>query len=254
MLKINRLSVSADSKPILRQVSLTVKPGEIHTLMGPNGSGKTSLAQTLMGHPHYQIDSGSITLNGKSLLSLPPNSRAHLGLFMAFQTPVSIPGISLQNVLKSAYEAIHCSGCQLHPHCPKLSVSEFRHQLQSLAQSINLDPNLLSQPLNANLSGGEKKRVEVLSLLILKPRYLILDELDSGLDVDSLRLLGRTLYHLAHHHRPGILLISHYHRFLDHLKPDTVSVLINGQIMASGGPELALKIDQHGYQPFRQPL
>ena len=251
MLKINRLTVSVDQQPILHQLDLKVKPGQTHALMGPNGSGKSTLAFALMGHPHYQVDSSSqVVLDSVSLLNLSPDERAHEGLYLAFQYPLAIPGVSVQNALKSAYEAIHCTGCSRHEHCPKLSVSDFRRQLTERALSLGIDPVILTRSLNDGFSGGEKKRLEMLTLLTLKPKYAILDETDSGLDIDSLKIIAQAIQSAVKKDHLGVLLITHYRRILDYVKPDKVSVIIKGRIVKSDGPALLDAIESGGYSQF----
>jgi Fe-S cluster assembly ATP-binding protein len=203
-----------------------------------------------MGHPHYQIGPKShVLLNNTSLLRLSPDQRAHEGLFLAFQYPVAIPGVSVQNALKAAYEAIHCQGCTAHTHCPKLSVSQFRQELQATAKKLGISPDLLTRPLNDGFSGGEKKRVEMIALHVLKPKYVILDETDSGLDVDSIKLVARAIDQ-AISEGVGVLLITHYRRILDYLKPDQVSIMIKGRLVQTAGPELIDDIDKFGYSNY----
>lgn len=249
-LTLSHLTVSVAHKTVVNNLNLTLQPGQIHCLMGPNGSGKSSLGFALMGHPHYQVTQGDIILEGKSIRNNTPDERAHLGLFLAFQYPVSIPGVSVQNALKTAYESIHCTGCTLHPHCPKLSVSQFRSQLLNTTLSLGLSPDLLTRPLNDGFSGGEKKRVEMLTLLTLKPKFAILDETDSGLDVDSIKLVAKAIKHAAQKEGIAVLLITHYRRLLEYVVPQVVSVMLHGQIVKSGGPVLLDQIEKSGYQPF----
>jgi Fe-S cluster assembly ATP-binding protein len=251
-LRFKNISVTVEGKQVVDNLNLTVKPGQIHALMGPNGSGKSSLSYAVMGHPHYQMSQDSkIQLNGVSLHSKAPDERAHEGLFLAFQYPLAIPGVSVQNALKAAYEAVHCSGCTSHDHCPKLTVTQFRTQLQATAQSLGIDQSLLTRSLNDGFSGGEKKRVEMISLLTLKPRYAILDETDSGLDVDSIKLVARAINQAVTQDHVGILIITHYRRILDYVKPDTVSIMVKGNLVKSGGPELVDHIEKSGYKSFK---
>lgn len=251
MLDIKNLTVKVDNQTVVDNVSLTLPPGHLHVLMGPNGAGKSSLGQALMGHPHYQLTHKShASLNGTSLLDLSPDQRAHEGLFLAFQYPVAIPGVSVQNALKTAYEAVHCSGCTVHQHCPKLSVTQFRGQLQQTAGSLDINSQLLARPLNDGFSGGEKKRIEMVSLLTLKPKYGILDETDSGLDIDSIKLVAKAIKEAINQDKVGILLITHYRRILDYLKPDQVSVMIKGKRVKTAGPALINQIDKSGYKQF----
>lgn len=253
MLMLDHLTVRVGGKLVVNGVSLTLNPGQVHALMGPNGSGKSSLAHALMGHPQYVVASTSqFSLNDQSLLDLSPDERAHAGLFLAFQHPQALPGVSVQNALKAAYEAIHCSGCTIndHHHCPKLSVTTFRQQLQTTAVTLNINPALLTRSLNDGFSGGEKKRLEMLTLLTLKPKYAILDEIDSGLDIDSLKLVAQAIKLAVKHDQVGMLLITHYRRILDHVKPSRVSVMVNGQLVKTDGPTLLDQIDKNGYRQF----
>lgn len=250
VLSLKKVSVSVDSKTVVRDLDLSVESGQIHCLMGPNGSGKSSLAMALMGHPHYRVTGGDIFLNQTSILNKSPDERAHLGLFLAFQYPLSIPGISVQNTLKAAYEAIHCTGCTLHDHCPKLSVTDFRRQLTESAASLGLPAALLARPLNDGFSGGEKKRLEMLTLLTLKPKFAILDETDSGLDVDSIKLVSKVINTQVRKEKLSVLLITHYRRLLEYVVPHIVSVMIKGQIVKSGGSQLIDQIEQDGYRQF----
>lgn len=251
MLSVKNLTVSVADKIVVNNLTIRVKSGAIHALMGPNGSGKSSLSNALMGHPHYNLGAQSRAyLNKISLLDKSPDERAHLGLFLAFQYPVAIPGVSVQNALKTAYESIHCSDCTTHQHCPKLSVLEFRRRLETTAISLGIDPSFLKRPLNDGFSGGEKKRVEMISLLTLKPQIAILDETDSGLDVDSIKLVAQAINQAVTQDHVGILIITHYRRILEYVKPDTVSVMIKGQLVKSGGSALVEQIEQSGYKSF----
>lgn len=251
MLVIKNFTAAVDNKVVIHTLSLTLKQGTVHALMGPNGAGKSSLAYTLMGHPDYNFNKGgSIKLNNRELINLAAPERAQAGLFLAFQNPIRIEGVSVQNFLKSAYEQLHCAGCKSHDHCPHLSVSEFRQLLTKEAASLNIPPEFLSRSLNDGFSGGEKKRLEILQLLILKPLYAILDETDSGLDIDSLKLVAAGINRAVAKFHTGVLLITHYQRILDYITPGTVSILVNGVIVKSGGPELVAKLEKNGYQSF----
>ncbi|OGV97173.1 Fe-S cluster assembly ATPase SufC [Microgenomates group bacterium RBG_16_45_19] len=250
LLQVRRLAVTVADRSVVGPLDLNLKAGAIHALMGPNGSGKSSLAYALMGHPDYHVTAGTTTLNGDSLLDKSPDERAHLGLFLAFQHPVAIPGVSVQNALKTAYEAIHCTGCHLHDHCPKLSVTEFRQQLQHHAQILAIHPSFMTRALHDGFSGGEKKRLEMLTLLTLKPKIAILDETDSGLDIDALKLVAHAAKLAARQDQVGLLVITHYPRLLQHLRPTQVSVMVKGQIVATDGPKLISRLDQSGYRQF----
>lgn len=254
MLTIKNLSVSVDSKKIINRLSLQIRSGQIHALMGPNGSGKSTLAYALAGHPDYHVNKSSkASLNRKNLLNLAPHQRAQSGLFLAFQQPISISGVSVQNFLKTAYEATLCTQCEKGDHvgdCPRLSVLEFRQLLQKEAKKLDINPNLLTRSLNENFSGGEKKRIEILQMAILKPKYTILDETDSGLDIDSLKIIAQGIHHVIKTHHTGVLLITHYRRILDHLKPHHVHIMLNGQIIKSNGPKLIHQLEKTGYKAF----
>jgi Fe-S cluster assembly ATP-binding protein len=239
MLEINNLSVSVENKAIIRGLDLRLKPGEIHSLMGPNGSGKSTLAYTLAGHPFYQVTSGTASLNGHQLLDMSPNERARLGLFLAFQYPVTIEGISVQNFLKAAHDAIHGK---------KGSVLDFRKALAKRGKSLGIKPELLSRSLNDGFSGGEKKRVEVLQVLTLKPKVAIFDETDSGLDIDSIKLAALGIRQAVKEFNTACLVITHYQRILKYLKPDKVHIMLEGNIVKSGSLDLVTKLEKHGYK------
>ncbi len=214
--------------------------------MGPNGSGKTSLAYGLAGHPDYTTTPQSkLTLDGHDLISLSPSQRAKAGLFLAFQYPVAIPGVSVQNFLKLAFDTLH-PGDKSFP-----SVLAFRKHLQDQAKLLGVKPTLLSRSLNDGFSGGEKKRLELLQLLVLRPKYAILDETDSGLDIDSIKLVAHVITTLVKTHHTGIILITHYQRLLEHLKPDFIHVLLKGRVVKTGGPELVNQLEHGGYQQFK---
>lgn len=240
-LEIKNLKVKAEGKLILEDVSLKVGPGEVHALMGPNGSGKSTLAYVLLGHPGYKVVGGSATFSGKNLLKLSPDKRAELGLFLAFQYPVSVPGVTVANFLRQAYRALE----------PKkgngqMSALEFRQNLAAKARKLGIDEKLLSRSLNDGFSGGEKKRVEILQLLALEPKLAILDETDSGLDIDALKTVAAGINDFADPNR-AILLITHYQRILRFVKPDAVHVMVAGKVVKSGGKELARELEKKGY-------
>jgi Fe-S cluster assembly ATP-binding protein len=237
MLEIHKLHVSSDKKQILNGVSLKIGPGEIHAIMGPNGSGKSSLSLALMGHPRYQIDSGKITLDGKDITGLTPDMRAKLGLFLAMQYPVAVPGVSVSNFLRSSIR--HLKG--------SLNGVEFLKDLKGNMKALRIDESFSSRSINDGFSGGEKKKMEVLQLAMLTPKYAVLDETDSGLDVDALKLVAAGINRVAGP-KTGILLITHYQRILHYVKPDFVHILAGGKIVKSGDHSLAQEIEEKGYQ------
>ncbi len=241
MLIIKNLLVSTQGKEILKGVSLTVKPGEIHALMGPNGAGKTTLAMSLMGHSNfkYQISNIKFQINGQDVSKLKPEERARAGLFVAFQSPIEVTGVSVLAFLRTAYKA-------LHPQ-DNITLSEFKKLVSQALKTVRLNENFMSRYLNDGFSGGEKKRMEVVQLLVLKPKFAVLDEIDSGLDVDSLRVVAKALKNIAKETKMGMLLITHYQRILHYLKPDKVHILLDGKIKASDGIALVKKIEKEGY-------
>lgn len=238
MLKISNLHVSVEGKSILKGVDLVVKPGEVHAIMGPNGSGKSTLAYVLAGHPRYEVASSKLTLDGKDLLEMTPDQRAKAGLFLAFQYPVAVDGVSVEKFLRSASEAIMGK---------KTGALEFRKYLTEEAKKLGVKEELLKRSLNQGFSGGEKKRVEILQLLVLKPKYAILDETDSGLDVDALRSVAKGIM-LNAQRKIGMIVITHYQRILKHIKPDFVHVMKDGKIVESGDKNLAEKVEKKGYK------
>jgi Fe-S cluster assembly ATP-binding protein len=242
MLTVKNLHVSLNDGPtILNGVDLSIKPGEIHAIMGPNGSGKSTLAYALAGHPFYHLDQGQIKLNQQDLSDLTPDQRAQAGLFLAFQYPVTIEGISVQNFLKSAYD-------HLHPQNGFTSVLKFRQHLADITTQLDLDPEILKRSLNDGFSGGEKKRVEVLQMLTLKPKVAIFDETDSGLDIDSIKIAAAGINQAVTDFNTGCIVITHYQRILEYIKPDHVHVMIKGKIARSGGPALVKELEKSGYK------
>lgn len=242
ILTIKNLNVSITGKEILKDVSITVKSGEIHALMGPNGTGKSTLAQTLIGNSRYSIGGGNITINKKDISDLQIYERAREGLFVAFQEPVSVQGLRFINYLRTAYTS-------LHPE-EKLEYKKFVQEVKDLLKYFGLDDSFIDRGLNDGLSGGEKKRMEALQMLILKPKFIVLDEIDSGLDVDALRVVSKAI-RKAKENGAGIIIITHYQRILDYVKPDFVHVLINGQIAESGKGDLAKIIEDRGYEYYK---
>jgi len=234
---------AADEIPILRGVNLTVKSGEIHALMGPNGSGKSTLSYAVAGHPKYRVTSGSITLDGKDVLAMSVDERARAGLFLAMQYPVEVPGVSMSNFLRTAASAVR-------GEAPKL-----RHwvkELKTAMDGLDIDPTFVERSVNEGFSGGEKKRHEILQLAMLKPKIAILDETDSGLDVDALRVVSDGVNRYASETHGGVLVITHYTRILRYIQPQFVHVFVGGRIVESGGPELADELDANGYERFTQ--
>jgi len=243
-LEIKDLHVEVEGKEILKGLNLKVRQGEIHALMGPNGSGKSTLSLAIMGHPKYAITKGDILLDGRSVLEMSPDERAKTGLFLSFQYPSEVPGVSLSDFLRTAYNNIH-NGQDKNKFT---SVLEFRTILQEKMRLMNFDPSFASRYLNEGFSGGEKKRGEILQLSVLKPRMAIMDETDSGLDIDALQVIADGVNRLMVDKTMGTLLITHYERILKYIKPDYVHVLIDGKIVKSGGKELAQELEAKGYK------
>ena len=241
LLEIKDLHVEIEGREILKGVNLVLKEGEIHAIMGPNGSGKSTLAYTIMGHPKYQVTKGDILLNGKSILELKTDERARAGLFLGFQHPQAISGVTLSTLLRTA---LTVRDEQRRPP----NIIKFSRELKGLAQELNMNPELLQRYVNEGFSGGERKKNEVLQMLVLKPIFALLDEPDSGLDVDALRDVSKGINKLYEETNAGILLITHYQRILSYVKPHKVTILKNGLIVKTGGPELAAKIEEEGYE------
>lgn len=252
-LEIRNLHVQIEEQTILQGLSLTIRPGEIHAIMGPNGSGKSTLAYTLAGHPHYQVDEPSqVTLGQHNLLDLSPDERAKAGLFLAFQYPVEVGGVSVQNLLRAMWEARF--GPLKQPHSRFPSVLAFRQFLRAQAEELTIPAALLERNVNEGFSGGERKRLEILQMAIFEPQFAILDETDSGLDIDALKLVAQGAQQVVDEHQTGLLVITHYRRLLEYLRPDFVHVMIKGKIEESGGPELAEKLEQTGYSQYGENL
>jgi Fe-S cluster assembly ATP-binding protein len=247
-LLIKNLHVGIEGKEILKGLDLEVKKGEIHALMGPNGSGKSTFANTLMGHPKYEVTSGDILFKGESILEKEPDERARAGLFMAFQYPVAIPGVTVANFLRSALNArlAPAEGNGAVPKKKGIPPKEFRALLREKMSLLRMDEAFAGRYLNDGFSGGEKKRAEILQMAILKPEIAIMDETDSGLDIDALRVVSDGVNALS---GPGlgVLVITHYQRILNYIKPHRVHVMLNGRIQLSGGPELAHELENRGY-------
>jgi Fe-S cluster assembly ATP-binding protein len=243
VLEIRNLHASIGGKPILKGVNLTVKQGEIHALMGRNGSGKSTLAYALMGHPAYSVDEGQILFDGKDVLAMQPDERSRTGLFLAFQYPVAIPGVTVANFLRSA---INARRKEKNPEDKGISIPDFRKLLTAKMNSLQINPDFAGRYLNEGFSGGEKKRAEILQLATLEPKIAVLDETDSGLDIDALRVVANGVNSLIGPNL-GVLVITHYEQFLNYIRPEFVHIMFEGQIVEEGGFDLAEKIQAEGY-------
>ena len=243
MLKINNLHVSLEDedKEILKGVDLTVDAGKVHAIMGPNGSGKSTLSYVLSGKEGYNVTDGSVELNGDDIMDLEPEERAALGLFLAFQYPIEIPGVGNMTFLRTALNAQRKARGE-----DEISATDFLRLVREKAATLKIDSDMLKRPVNVGFSGGEKKRNEILQMAMLEPKICILDETDSGLDVDAMKLVANGVNALRNEGR-GFLVITHYQRLLDHIKPDVVHIMADGKIVKSGGPELALEVENNGY-------
>ncbi|MFA6811971.1 MAG: Fe-S cluster assembly ATPase SufC [Bacteroidaceae bacterium] len=246
MLEIKDLHASINGKEILKGIDLIVKPGEVHAIMGPNGSGKSTLSSVLIGNPTFEVTKGSVTFYGKNLLDLSPEDRSHEGIFLSFQYPVEIPGVSMVNFMRAAVNE-H----RKYKGLPALTASEFLRLMREKREEVGLDSKLANRSVNSGFSGGEKKRNEIYQMAMLEPRLSILDETDSGLDIDALRIVGKGVSKLK---RPdtSLIVITHYQRLLDYIKPDIVHVLYQGKIVKTAGPELALELEKKGYDWIKQ--
>lgn len=242
MLSIDNLHATVGDKPILKGLSLSIGAGEVHAIMGPNGSGKSTLSYVLGGRPGYEVTGGSVTFQGQDLFALAPHERAAAGLFLGFQYPVEIPGVSNVQFLREALNAQ-----RKHRGEPPLSGAEFLKIARAQAAALNIDMDMLKRPVNVGFSGGEKKRNEMVQMGIIDPALAILDETDSGLDIDALRVVGDGINRIMRKPDKAVLLITHYQRLLDYVKPDFVHVLSDGRIVRTGGPELARELEAHGY-------
>jgi Fe-S cluster assembly ATP-binding protein len=255
-LVISGLEVSIGAKKILKGLDLTVRQGEVHALMGPNGSGKTSLAFTLMGHPEYRVDAGSVTWRGQDLLTLSPDKRARLGVFLAFQYPSAIPGVTVASFLRNIYNAVH------HPkpadesgetsiRYTGIPLAKFRKLMEEKMSLLHMDPGFATRYVNEGFSGGEKKRLEMLQMAVLNPSMAILDETDSGLDIDALKNVADGI-NATLSPEMGVLMITHYQRMLNYVKPQFVHVLLDGRVVMSGGEELSHQLEANGYDWVRE--
>jgi Fe-S cluster assembly ATP-binding protein len=247
-LEIRDLHANVDGKEILTGVTLTVRPGEVHALMGPNGTGKSTLANVLMGHPHYEVTSGEILFRGQNLVELAADERSRLGLFLAFQYPVAIPGVSVANFLRAAINARRKAA---NPEDKGIAVPEFRKILKDKMDLLKMPHDFAGRYLNDGFSGGEKKRAEILQLATLEPQIAVLDETDSGLDIDALRIVSQGVNALAGPHL-GVLVITHYQRILNYIKPTFVHIMLGGRIVETGGAELAEHLEEQGYDWIRE--
>jgi Fe-S cluster assembly ATP-binding protein len=247
-LEIRNLHVNIEGKEILKGVDLTVEQGKVHAIMGPNGTGKSTLAYTLMGHPTYTVTQGEVIFKGKNVLELEPDERSRLGIFLAFQYPVAIPGVTVANFLRTAINARRRA---VNPEDKGMPIPEFRKMLKEKMNLLQVDQNFAGRYLNEGFSGGEKKRAEILQMATLTPEIAILDETDSGLDIDALRIVADGVNALMNKDL-GILIITHYQRLLNYIKPDYVHVMLDGKIVESGGPDLALHLEDQGYEWVRE--
>ncbi|MGO9757459.1 MAG: Fe-S cluster assembly ATPase SufC [Roseiarcus sp.] len=243
-LEVKNLSVEIHGKPILERLDLTVEAGEVAAIMGPNGSGKSTLSYVVAGKPDYEVTSGEVRLDGENILELSPDERAAKGLFLAFQYPVEIPGVATMTFLKASMNAQRRSR-----GLKEMTTPDFMREVRAAADRLKIDQAMLRRPLNVGFSGGEKKRMEILQMALLAPRLAILDETDSGLDIDALRIVAEGVNALRDKDR-AFLVITHYQRLLDHIRPDTVHVMARGRIVKTGGPELAEELERNGYRDY----
>ena len=246
MLEIKNLHASVEGKEILKGIDLSIKPGEVHALMGPNGSGKSTLSNVLVGNPQYTVTQGSVTFCGKDLLQMPAEDRSHEGLFMSFQQPVEIPGVSMNNFMRAALNAKRKYLGQ-----PPISGGDFLKLVKEKREMVGLDASLTRRGVNEGFSGGEKKRNEIFQMAMLEPLLTILDETDSGLDVDALRIVAEGFNRLRTENTSAIC-ITHYQRMLDYIKPDIVHVMMDGRIVRTGGPDLAYRIEEQGFDWLKE--
>lgn len=250
-LEIRNLHVNINNQPILKGIDLLVKRGEIHALMGPNGSGKSTLAYTLAGHPAYEPTAGQIIFDGYDLLEMEADERARAGLFLAFQYPIAVPGVTVANFLR---QAINSRRRAADSEDKGISIPAFRRLLKEKMDMLGMDHKFAGRYLNDGFSGGEKKRAEILQMSVLEPKIAIMDETDSGLDIDALRVVSEGANALREQFQMGMLVITHYQRILNYIKPDFVHVMMDGRIVESGGPQLALELEDNGYDWLREKL
>ena len=243
MLEIKNLHVEVDKTEIIKGISLEFHKGKVHALMGPNGSGKSTLAKTLMGHPKYKITKGQILLDGKDITHMKPHLRAQLGLFLSFQYPKEITGVNYNTFLRAAYN---------NTHKEKLSLLDFHKLLKEKMKELNMDPSFSKRAINQGFSGGEKKRAEILQMSLLEPKYAMLDETDSGTDVDALKVISENINKDIVSNKMGIILITHYNRILEYIIPDKVTVIVKGKLVDSGNADLARNIESNGFKKYLQ--
>lgn len=249
VLEIRNLHASIADQPILKGIDLTIKSGETHALMGPNGSGKSTLAYTLAGHPAYEPTAGQVIFDGEDLFELEADERSRAGLFLAFQYPASVPGVTLAKFLR---QTINSRRKAENPEDPGISIPEFRRLLKAKMDMLGIDHKMAGRYLNEGFSGGEKKRVEILQMATVEPKIAIMDETDSGLDIDALRVVSEGAVRLQEEFGMGALVITHYQRILNYIKPDYVHIMLDGRIVESGGPDLAHKLEERGYDWIRE--
>lgn len=245
-LEIKDLHISIGEKPIVKGFNLTIKPGEVHAIMGPNGTGKSTLAKAIAGHPDYTITQGDVLLDGQSVLAMEPDERARAGLFLAFQYPSEIPGVSIANFLRAAVQARMAEG-------EELDATGYYKRLYAKMDMLKIDRKFTARAVNDGFSGGEKKRCEILQMAMLEPKMALMDETDSGLDIDALKIVSRGVNAMRSENR-GFLVITHYQRLLNYIQPDIVHVLMDGQIVHTGGKDLALKLEEKGYDWVKEEL
>lgn len=248
VLQIENLEASIEGTPILKGISLTINSGEIHAIMGPNGSGKSTLCKVLMGHPAYEVTGGKATLDGEDILEMDPNERANLGLFLGFQHPIEVPGVTLGNFLRLAKNA---NAKANDKEAEEMRPAEFMRLMKEKVNLIKMDPQFIGRPVNEGFSGGERKRAEIIQMAVLEPKIALLDEIDSGLDIDALKTVSEGIMRTKEEQNTGVLLITHYQRILNYVTPDHVHIMVNGKIVKSGDKSLAEQLEKEGYETYQ---